>query len=161
MDLDKLIELLRSITDATTRRGAVRTLVLNEAFYNKAIIDLLETKAISGCTADRNKLILELRTDSRKVKDVLDIDRTAFDKVKGAIWRLVAMDPPAPEQEAITDERFAALAETDLYHYTMNRIEVLQTVVRLQLQHEADIRFTIRIANLRRATRALIERMRG
>jgi hypothetical protein len=160
MDLDQLVDLLRTITDATTRRAAVRTLVLNEAFYNKALIDLIEIEAITACPADRNKLILELRTDSRRVKEILDIDRTAVDKVRTAIAKMVAFDSPG-EADAHADARFAKLTETDLYHYVMNRIEILQTVVRLGLQQEGNIRFAVRIANIRRATLGLIERMRS
>lgn len=148
-----LIQLLSAIQDEEKRSAMVRRIVLNEAYFNLGIIKVLGTKCVSQHHADRNKLILQLRTDSRAAHDLFSIERGTVSSLKDRL--LGWLDGTGPRHEA----DFADWKDSEIYHYCLNKIDILKVIVAAQLESEDKLILSARIASIRGGLLALVGKL--
>lgn len=156
MDIaDSAITVINGIRDAERRCLMLRRFVLNEAFFNSGILDVLRTKALAGNAKDRDRLILRLRTGSRDAHALFSVEKGAWGRMKDTVMRWIV----GADAEPVAD--FAGWTETEIYHYVLNKIDVLKALVEAQLAGEPQLGFDRRLDNIRHGLQELIRRLRA
>lgn len=151
---DAIVTAIAGIKDAERRSQMLRRIVLNEAYYNLGIIEVLRTKAVAASADDRDRLVRQLRTGSRGAHDLFSVEKGTLAKLKDAMARLVGDE----DHDEIDD--FAAWTDTEVYHYTLNKIDVLKAIVEAQLACAPKLHLDRRLANIRIALHALVGKLR-
>lgn len=151
---DGLISLFSSITDDERKATLVRRMVLNEAYFNLGILQLLETKCISRKTRDRNKLIARLRSGSREAHDLFQVEKGVASRLKERFLHL--FEGPGPQHE----QDFDGWSDTEIYHYALNKIDLLKTIIDADLESESQLLITKRLTTIRSALLALVRTMK-
>ena len=128
-------------------------MVINEAYFNLSILDVMNTQAIRSNAKDRNRLIRALKTDSRQAQAVLSVDKGMVAKLKDRILKLMDQSSSAKVED------FNDWTDTEIYHFVLNKIDVLKTIVTSELEHEDRLLINRRLANIRHAVVALIRKM--
>lgn len=149
-----IISTLTAVKDAEKRAAMLRRLVLNEAYFNLAIVDVIGTKAVAASSADRDRLIARLRTDTRCAHGLFSVEKGAFARIKAFLGGMVG---GAEEPEV---EDFAGWSDSEVYHYALNKIDVLKAIVEAKLDCQEKLQLGRRLAGIRRALLALVDKLR-
>jgi hypothetical protein len=154
MDLpDRILDALIALKDDDKKQAMARRIVLNESHFNLGVIKVIETKCVSAKPADRNKLIRRLRTGSRTAHDLLVVDKGAVSAIKDRILDWINGAGPRSEAD------FADWTDSEVYHFCLNKIEVLQAIVESELESEDRLMIARRLANIRTGLIALVRKL--
>ena len=152
-----LIEMINSYQTAESKVRSVQRMVLNEAYYNLDLCALLDTAAVRRNSEDRAKLVARFRCDSRRVMEVADCDdQSVF--AEPPTKRFLNLLRNGKREQVVTN--FNDWTAYECYHYALNKIEIMQTVVAEDLASSESLRWRVRIANVSEALRALVEQLR-
>lgn len=152
-----VIEMINTYQSDEAKVRSVQRMVLNEAYYNLDLCALLQTAAVKRNPADRARLIGRFRVDSRKVMEVANVDDQAVFASRSGGHFLTNLFNTKREQAVTSFKDWTAY---ECYHFALNKIEIMQTIVAEDLTCAESFKWGVRLTNVAEALRALVEGLR-